>query len=79
MVEESNLCNQIWSRIIHINKTHEKKSLYGNKQRYCGGDLNWHVSPKNSTRLSTENISTGTLRTGPNLLTLPGECAEIII
>jgi len=49
------------------------------KQGYCEGDLHWHVSPKNSTRLSAENISSGTLRTGSNLLTLPGECMEIII
>jgi len=31
--------------------------LYSNKQGYCGGDLHWHASPKNSTTLSAENIS----------------------
>jgi len=29
--------------------------------------------------LEADACFSGTLRTGPNLLTLPGECAEIII
>jgi len=44
------ICNEVWSHIIHINKTREK-----NKD--IVGEIFTGMSHINSTRLSAENIS----------------------